>query len=1518
MRFSSILCGIFLVVALPFSAFAEKETIVVCHNSDTVVSFKPDGDTSLFLWQIRPDGQGWSNRSDWSRDSVLKLTKLTASLDVRYLRDTNHDGVSDDTTDLVSIRVYNPLAAGTIGDVQTICNSAAPTALILKSNATGGDGTFTYQWQILSNGSTWNDIDGETGNSYQPGNLTQSAHYRLKFTSGSGCGTVYSESVQITVLPVLQAGTIGDGQTICYNIKPQKLHFKNWPSGADNRYTFQWQQADIDGVFDDIPNATADTYEADALLTSKRYRMVVSSTTCGTNATTDPILITVHAELKPGTIGEMQTICHNTQPAKLNMKNEATGGDRNYIHQWQSSPNESSWNNINGATGNSYQPGNLTQSTYYRLKFTSGSGCGEVYSEAILITVRQELKPGTIGEMQTICHNTQPAKLTIKSDATGGDESYSYLWQDSTTGKTWQNISEATNNEYRPAQLTQSAHYRLLFVSGHNCGTVASNAALINVRPELKSGTIGETQTICHNTAPNTIRFSTNPSGADTNYTYQWQKAAFGRPDNEFTPIDGATNNTLAPGTLTDSTQYRVMVKSVACNTTAITDAINIHVLPQFITGTIDGTTQTICYNAIPEQLKLISNPTGSNGVYDYAWQDSTANGKWNMVKNNTNSTSHTPNALSNSTYYRLEIKDGFKCGTLYTNTVFINVRPKLEPGTIGKEQTICYNTKPDSITHIQRPTGGDSVYDYQWQQSFDQNSWGNINEKTDTLYQPDSLKQTIHYRLRFTDHHQCDTVYSAHITIKVYSQLNAGILNDHQTICHNTAPNTIQFSVAPSGEDGRYTYQWQQVPFERPDSEFADMTDKTGNTLSLGQLSASTRYRVIVSSPKCKTFDTTAAVNIHVLPIFIPGKIDSTTQTICYNAAPDALKLISRPTGSSGRYAYQWQDSSNQSLWKDISANGKDTAYTAPGLKQSQYFRLRFSDAQFGCVPVYSNTIFINVRPKLEPGTIGKEQTICYNTKPDSITHIQRPTGGDSVYDYQWQQSFDQNSWGNINEKTDTLYQPDSLKQTIHYRLRFTDHHQCDTVYSAHITIKVYSQLNAGILNDHQTICHNTAPNTIQFSVAPSGEDGRYTYQWQQVPFEHPDSEFADMTDKTANTLSLGPLADSTRYRVIVSSPKCQTFDTTSDIAIHVLSPLLPGKIASSDTICQHAAPETLQLLLPCSGSDHNYSYQWQCQTPDDNAFIDIAENARNTSYQSPPLDLPGSHYFRLSFNDGHLCGPVYSDTVKIQVHQLPQKRNLLGDFSVCRNQSDLEYFFNETEPLTSYEWSVEGGSITKQIDTNHIVVHWDSVAGEGHITLLQTYVPLGCLSDDNLYTIEKTAYAAPNKTPIIRKGSTNILICAENTPGTIYQWGFRNLATGEETLLTESNYQYMQMPHSLDFDIYTYFVLTSFQYDNTISCTTKSFFIENLAPEQPQVLERDFVIYPNPTRHDFFIQTQEAASSDCIVTISTIEGKLVFKRTYPADETLYCHPELLPGLYIVSLHTTHGKISKKLIIVE
>jgi hypothetical protein len=264
--------------------------------------------------------------------------------------------------------------------------------------------------------------------------------------------------------------------------------------------------------FADITSATGTSYDPPTgLTTTTSNRRLAKEGTCNTTfvASTGTWTVTVHPNFVVGSISADQNICENSTPALLNNV-DPTGGNTPYTYQWQRTttlPTDGpgpGFNDITGATAFTYQPGALTQTTYYRLQQVSASGCGSFYTNYITVTVEPAPVSGTVTKDQNvpnICEGTD-VSATIAAGSggngtnvreyrtkSGGNWSSWSLYTSGdaipTTGKTdveirahrtatystnsgvtWADISGATNDTYTVENITVATWYRAVVNSG--------------------------------------------------------------------------------------------------------------------------------------------------------------------------------------------------------------------------------------------------------------------------------------------------------------------------------------------------------------------------------------------------------------------------------------------------------------------------------------------------------------------------------------------------------------------------------------------------------------------------------------------------------------------------------------------------------------------------------------------------------------------------------------------------------------------------------------------------------------------------------------------------------------------------------------------------------------------------------------------------------------------------------------------------------------------------------------------
>jgi hypothetical protein len=248
-------------------------------------------------------------------------------------------------------------------------------------------------------------------------------------------------------------------------------------------------------------------------------------------------------------------------------------------------------------------------------------------------------------------------------------------WQIYNTGTSaWDNLSTtgvytADNDNTSPATLAISdvtglngKRYRVLISSnsassGQNCSTAPE--ATLTVDPASAGGAVGSAQTICSGSTASALTLSGN-----TGSVVKWQKSTDNFVSN--TTDIANTTTTLSPGALTQDTWYRAVVQSGVC-ASANSTPVKITVDVASVGGTV-ASAQTICSGSSASALTL-SGKTG-NVV---KWQKSTDNFVSNTTDIANTTTTLSPGALTQDTWYRAVVQNGV-CASANSNIIKITV----------------------------------------------------------------------------------------------------------------------------------------------------------------------------------------------------------------------------------------------------------------------------------------------------------------------------------------------------------------------------------------------------------------------------------------------------------------------------------------------------------------------------------------------------------------------------------------------------------------------------------------------------------------------------------------------------------------------------------------------------------------------------------------------------------------------------------------------------------------------------
>jgi gliding motility-associated-like protein len=928
----------------------------------------------------------------------------------------------------------------------------------------------TYAWQF-GDGATSTE-ENPVHVYATPGTYTVT----LRITTNCFC----RESSGAILVPNLpEPGSIAPSQTLCAGTAPAPItSTASASSDAGLPLVYQWQSSSDNVTFTDISGATGASYTPPSSLPvgttyfKRRVQLLLPSQSgpyC-TPSFTASVAITVLPALAAGTIVADQTVCAGTAASLLSSSTPATGGSGTFAYQWETSPDNSTWTAVGGATGENFSPGTPTATTYYRRRVTSGP-CVAL-SNTVVITVTPAVVAGSIAANQALCANDTPRPFTSTAAATGGSGTITYQWELSLDNNAWGIISNATGPTYASGALSVTTYFRRRANSGSACAPVYSNVVVVTIAPILTAGGIAADQALCTGSTPSPLT-STGEAGGTGGITYQWELSL---DNTTWTAIGGATGLTLAPGPLTATTYYRRRASASAACAPVVSNVVTITVSPTLAAGSI-AADQLFCAGATPSPLTSTAAATGGTGTIAYQWEQSLDNSAWTAIAGATGAT-YAPGQLGATTYFRRRAAAG-PCGPVYSNTVTITVAPALAAGTAGADQTLCLGATPNALNRLTSPSGGTGSYAYQWESSPDNATWTAIAAATGPDYAPGPLTATTYFRRRLTSG-PCGPVYSPVVTLTVLPVLNAGTIAANQTICAGATPSPLTSTLGAAGGTGTYAYQWES---SADNTNWTAVAGATASTYAPGALTATTYYRRRVTSGTgtCSTAISNV-LTIQVQPVVTPTVTLSAPPVQC---AGTPLTFTAVAANAGGAPTFSW--------FVNNVAVASGPTFTSSTLATGDLVRVEVTPTAGLCstgpavatttvtrTPTTTPTLAIAVQPNA-PVCPGEQLAF-------SIASV---TGAGAAPSYQWQLN-----GTDVAGATTPVFTSTTLRdgQTVTLRLRtLNECGQATTVVSNGVVVRIQAPVvvNAGpdkeILAGTAVTLEGTADGTYPVTWTPA-----------------------------------------------------------------------------------------------------------------------------------------------------------------------------------------------------------------------------------------------------------------------------------------------------------------------------------------------------------------------------------------------------------------------------------------------
>jgi hypothetical protein len=620
------------------SIAVSSQTVCYGTSANNMVAVAATGGNTpyTYKWQVKTPAA-----VSWTDVAVNSLTydptdPLTATMLYRIA--VTDACASTQFSNTVTVNTYAPLTNPVISytGTATIC-SGSNVELAVTTVATGGHGTFTYQWQAKTTGD-WVNV-GALGANYGPVTLTEVTQFRvIGFDQGTpSCGAYESNVITIGVTPEVGTPVFARGLT---SVRCQQdAALSAYVATATNTSGITYALAPA--------GAGSIGLTTGAIVWNSGFSgtATITATAAGCDTKTSTHVITVNPTLPVSvTLAQSATlVCAGTS---VTFTATPTNGGTTPSYQWKKNGV-----NFGAATGSATMAYIPVHNDLISVVLTSNALCasGTATATATVMSVNSPLTAPVLSGTQTICNGAVAAMLT-RTATSGGSGSYTYVWEQNTTG-TWVpaigTISGINGVNFNPGTLFITTMYRVTASTTGPCSatTVTSNAVTVTVNNPFSVMVISAAQTICNGSVPAALTSAGTTGGSGT-FSYQWQKTTDGT---NWTNV-GTNSLTYASPALTLTTTFRLIATDTGTPSCGAVYSNNLVVTVN--TAITAGSIRINQVNSVPFHTEIINVTLGTGGT-SYKWQaGDSETGPWTDVLGATG-TDYDPGVTPASAWYR-------------------------------------------------------------------------------------------------------------------------------------------------------------------------------------------------------------------------------------------------------------------------------------------------------------------------------------------------------------------------------------------------------------------------------------------------------------------------------------------------------------------------------------------------------------------------------------------------------------------------------------------------------------------------------------------------------------------------------------------------------------------------------------------------------------------------------------------------------------------------------------------------
>ena len=661
------------------------------------------------------------------------------------------------------------------------------------SDPDGINSGYTYQWSSSATTSGFSSIGATSSYTLTGTELNKYIRLTVSYTNSSG----QADSTATTTATTTAAGPNISGSlsitgtlTESYRLTADITAVTD-ADGIPGVITYTWATL-LSGIYSTVQTSNSNSYVIVAADINKSIKLTISYTdSTGVNesmyiANTDTITALPASAAYIGTAGiTNKTLSSATNSSALQITYTGDGNK-----QWQSSPDNTNWTLISGATSTAYTATNVLTSTYYRVKITYNTNV-YLYSNSLLLAVAPSMPT-----ISSVVAGDGTAVVTWSSSTSYSSSAVTYTVLSNGGQTVSASGTTATVSGLIPGQsytFTVAAYNGLLTTTSASSASVAVYANPSS--PTSVTYVAGDGQVTVAFAAPYVT------GGSDTlNYFLYPNVEGTGTTFYTATPTvsNGRVSFSVA---LTNGTAYTLYL--IARNSVDGTKFSSVSIGAAFtptqtlVTGSIPQGNMTIGYGQ-----KAMLTLTGSTGN-TFLWQKaSTASpNTWNTATNTT--TTYKTLGLTVSTYFRVRVNT-----TQFTDAILVTVNPTSDFNNIvatGAGATVGYDSNTATIL-TSAAKGTNEVVN--WIYSTDGIMFSIVpNSKGVNSISVSNLTETTSYRVCVANG-MSPIQKSPPFTITVNDASVSGYLIGAATVVQDTASTDIM-PIILMGE-GTGTVSWQ------------------------------------------------------------------------------------------------------------------------------------------------------------------------------------------------------------------------------------------------------------------------------------------------------------------------------------------------------------------------------------------------------------------------------------------------------------------------------------------------------------------------------------------------------------------------------------------------------------------------------------------------------------------------------------------------------------------------------------